>query len=67
VTVDAANGVTAESPTPSGPILVVEDEEALVGAICYQLQREGFDAVSAVDGLRRPTRWRASRSAPTTT
>jgi two-component system response regulator RegX3 len=33
-------------------VLVVEDEEALVGAICYQLQREGFDAVSAVDGLR---------------
>jgi two-component system response regulator RegX3 len=38
--------------TVTGPILVVEDEEALVGAICYQLQREGFDAVSAVDGLR---------------
>jgi two-component system response regulator RegX3 len=37
---------------PNGSILVVEDEEALVGAICYQLQREGFDAVSAVDGLR---------------
>jgi two-component system, OmpR family, response regulator RegX3 len=52
VTVDAANGATGEGSTPSGPILVVEDEEALVGAICYQLQREGFDAVSAVDGLR---------------
>jgi two-component system response regulator RegX3 len=52
VTVDAANGTTGDSPTPGGPILVVEDEEALVGAICYQLQREGFDAVSAVDGLR---------------
>ena len=42
----------AEAPAPAGPILVVEDEEALVGAICYQLQREGFDAVSALDGLR---------------
>ncbi|MEA2500022.1 MAG: two-component system, OmpR family, response regulator RegX3 [Actinomycetota bacterium] len=52
MTVDAANGATGEGSTPSGPILVVEDEEALVGAICYQLQREGFDAVSAVDGLR---------------
>jgi two-component system response regulator RegX3 len=52
VTVDVANGATGEGSTPSGPILVVEDEEALVGAICYQLQREGFDAVSAVDGLR---------------
>jgi two-component system response regulator RegX3 len=52
VTVEVANGATGEGSTPSGPILVVEDEEALVGAICYQLQREGFDAVSAVDGLR---------------
>ncbi|MEA2504658.1 MAG: two-component system, OmpR family, response regulator RegX3 [Actinomycetota bacterium] len=52
MTIDAANGATGEGSTPSGPILVVEDEEALVGAICYQLQREGFDAVSAVDGLR---------------
>ena len=52
MTVDAANGVAGEASTATGPILVVEDEEALVGAICYQLQREGFDAVSAVDGLR---------------
>ena len=42
----------AKVSAPAGPILVVEEEEALVGAICYQLQREGFDAVSAVDGLR---------------
>jgi two-component system response regulator RegX3 len=41
-----------EPRAPVGTVLVVEDEEALVGAICYQLQREGFDAVSAVDGLR---------------
>ncbi|HEU5004089.1 MAG TPA: response regulator transcription factor [Actinomycetota bacterium] len=33
-------------------MLVVEDEEALVGAICYQLQREGFEALSAMDGAR---------------
>jgi two-component system response regulator RegX3 len=51
MTVDPANGAAGES-SAAGPILVVEDEEALVGAICYQLQREGFDAVSAVDGLR---------------
>ena len=41
-----------ESPSGSGPVLVVEDEEALVEAICYQLQREGFEALSATDGLR---------------
>ncbi|MGH2717425.1 MAG: winged helix-turn-helix domain-containing protein [Actinomycetota bacterium] len=41
-----------ESAPVSGTVLVVEDEEALVGAICYQLQREGFEAVSAVDGAR---------------
>jgi two-component system response regulator RegX3 len=41
-----------EPQAPVGTVLVVEDEEALVGAICYQLQREGFDALSAVDGLR---------------
>jgi two-component system response regulator RegX3 len=52
VTVDLPNGAAADASTAVGPILVVEDEEALVGAICYQLQREGFDAVSAVDGLR---------------
>src|SRR2546430_8696456 len=28
----------------SGPILLVEDEEALAGTICYRLQREGFEA-----------------------
>jgi two-component system response regulator RegX3 len=49
--VDVQEGA-AEAPAPAGPILVVEDEEALVGAICYQLQREGFDALSALDGLR---------------
>src|SRR5207245_1793637 len=49
--VDVQEGA-AEASTPVGPILVVEDEEALVGAICYQLQREGFDALSALDGLR---------------
>ena len=49
--VDVQEGA-AGAPAPAGPILVVEDEEALVGAICYQLQREGFDAVSALDGLR---------------
>jgi len=49
--VDVQEG-PAEASAPVGPILVVEDEEALVGAICYQLQREGFDAVSALDGLR---------------
>jgi len=49
--VDVQEGA-AEASAPVGPILVVEDEEALVGAICYQLQREGFDAVSALDGLR---------------
>jgi two-component system, OmpR family, response regulator RegX3 len=52
VTVDPPNGAAGDATTAAGPILVVEDEEALVGAICYQLQREGFDAVSAVDGLR---------------
>jgi two-component system, OmpR family, response regulator RegX3 len=52
VTVDLANGPAGGPSTATGPILVVEDEEALVGAICYQLQREGFSAVSAVDGLR---------------
>jgi CheY-like chemotaxis protein len=40
-----------QSLRPMGPILVLEDEEPLVGAICSQLRREGFDAVSAVDGL----------------
>ncbi len=48
---DVATGA-GDSSTVTGPILVVEDEEALVSAICYQLQREGFEAVSAVDGLR---------------
>jgi two-component system response regulator RegX3 len=48
---DGQNG-SAEPAQPGGLVLVVEDEEALVGAICYQLQREGFEAVSAVDGLR---------------
>ncbi|HKN50609.1 MAG TPA: response regulator transcription factor [Actinomycetota bacterium] len=52
MTVDLPNGAAGDASTAVGPILVVEDEEALVGAICYQLQREGFDAVSAVDGLR---------------
>jgi two-component system response regulator RegX3 len=52
VTVDLPNGAAGDATTAVGPILVVEDEEALVSAICYQLQREGFDAVSAVDGLR---------------
>ena len=52
MTLDPPNGVAGDTSTAAGPILVVEDEEALVGAICYQLQREGFDAVSAVDGLR---------------
>ena len=49
--VELENGTT-EAPAASGPILVVEDEEALVGAICYQLSRDGFDALSATDGLR---------------
>ena len=49
--VEVQNGAN-EQLTAGGPILVVEDEEALVSAICYQLQREGFEAVSAVDGLR---------------
>jgi len=52
VTLDIPNGAAGDTSTAAGPILVVEDEEALVGAICYQLQREGFDALSAVDGLR---------------
>lgn len=52
MSVELQNGPTPQTPAAGGPILVVEDEEALVGAICYQLQREGFDAVSAVDGLR---------------
>ena len=52
MTPDIPNGAAGDTSTATGPILVVEDEEALVGAICYQLQREGFDAVSAVDGLR---------------
>ena len=51
VNTDAQNA-PAESSRPGGTILVVEDEEALVGAICYQLQREGFQPVSATDGLR---------------
>jgi two-component system response regulator RegX3 len=34
------------------PILLVEDEEPLVGTICYRLRREGFEAVPALDGLR---------------
>ena len=49
--VELANAA-GDPSTVTGPILVVEDEEALVSAICYQLQREGFEAVSAVDGLR---------------
>ena len=52
MTFDVPNGAAGDTSTAAGPILVVEDEEALVGAICYQLQREGFDALSAVDGLR---------------
>ena len=52
MTLDVPNGAAGDTSTAAGPILVVEDEEALVGAICYQLQREGFDALSAVDGLR---------------
>jgi two-component system response regulator RegX3 len=44
-------GGAAEASAPVGPILVIEDEEALVGAVCYQLEREGFEAVSALDGL----------------
>jgi len=35
VTVDLPNGAAGDASTAAGPILVVEDEEALVGAICY--------------------------------
>lgn len=52
MSLSAQQGRTPDPPSSGGTILVVEDEEALVGAICYQLQREGFDAVSAADGLR---------------
>jgi two-component system response regulator RegX3 len=48
---DVQDGL-AESVASPGPILVVEDEEALVDTICYHLRREGFDAVSGLDGLR---------------
>ena len=48
---DVQDGV-AEAVASPGPILVVDDEEALVDAICYHLRREGFDAVSGLDGLR---------------
>src|SRR5438309_3495912 len=48
---DVQDGL-AEAAASPGPILVVEDEEALVDAICYHLRREGFDAVSGLDGLR---------------
>jgi len=34
-----------------GHILVMGDEEPLVGALCSQLRREGFEAVPAADGL----------------
>jgi len=47
--VDVQNGL--QSLRPMGPILVMEDEEPLAGAICSQLRREGFDAVPAVEGL----------------
>jgi two-component system response regulator RegX3 len=41
-----------EARPSGGTVLVVEDEEGLVTAICYQLQREGFRAVAAEDGAR---------------
>ncbi|MCW3037739.1 MAG: hypothetical protein JWM17_3051 [Actinobacteria bacterium] len=37
--------VEVQSLRPIGPILVLDDEEPLAGAICSQLRREGFDAV----------------------
>jgi two-component system response regulator RegX3 len=42
-------------------VLIVEDEESLVEALRYNLEREGFDASSASDGRQAVERFRAER------
>jgi CheY-like chemotaxis protein len=46
-------------PTEPGPILVVEDDPALLAVVCEVLEEEGYPVVRAMDGaaaLRAATR-----------
>ena len=45
----------------SGPILIVDDERMLVETISYNLQKEGYEVVSAHDGESALAQARATR------
>jgi two-component system response regulator RegX3 len=56
-------GSLRSSATASPKILLVEDEDALVESISYNLVREGFAVVAAADGERALERFRAEHPA----
>jgi len=50
-------------PEPTPLILLVEDEESLADSVRYNLEREGYDVVVAVDGRAAVDRFRSERPA----
>jgi two-component system response regulator RegX3 len=60
VTDDSAHANDAAMETePAARILIVEDEESLADSVRYNLEREGYVVVVAVDGRRALERFRA--------